>query len=108
MVSNLNILKADEDYKEEKYREILRCNKGDEFFSISEYREKLLRQRKNKNDYSDNLDNMKRLFIEDFKESELKTILKLLKLNGWTIEQAYNKVKNTGCQLMNVSVIKNI
>jgi hypothetical protein len=108
MVSNSNILKADEDYKEEEYQEILNCNNGDEFFSISEYRERILKQRKNKNDFSENLDNVKRLFIEDFKESELKNILKFLKLNGWTIEQAYNKVKSTGCKLMNVSVIKNI
>jgi hypothetical protein len=101
-------LENDKNFNEDEYRKILEDNNGRENFAIAEYRQQLLKQRDDEEDFAETKDNIQRLFLEDFDERQYNKIVKKLKENGWTLEQAYNKVKNSGCRLMSVSVIKNI
>lgn len=101
-------IKNDRDYNENEYKECLNRNNGLETLAEAEYRFKLLKGRQdNVVDFTETKENIEKLFIESFTYKWYKRVIEKLKANNWTIEEAYNKVKNTGRKLSYISNIKN-
>lgn len=105
-----NVLSLEKGFNKQEYEELI-SSKSDmlKFTAYPEYRWQLLKRRDNENlDFKETKENVVRLFLESFSDGEYKRLLKNLKANGWTLEQAYKRVLETGRTISYISRIRNV